>query len=149
MSSEDDPFDELRDVDGNSEGDGDEAEAETTTATGGADPFEELEEFTEDGTDPFEELAQEEAFTQPGSEVDEDAVWEQVTGESEEADVEDVGDDVVHKEKFCQRCEHFSAPPETACTHEGTEIAELVDSNHFRVVNCPVVARRREVGDLE
>ncbi|WP_096394970.1 hypothetical protein [Halorubrum trapanicum] len=46
---------------------------------------------------------------------------------------------VVDKRSYCQRCPHFAAPPETACTHEGTEIVESVDFSRFRVRNCPMV----------
>ncbi|WP_430638963.1 hypothetical protein [Haloferax volcanii] len=54
-------------------------------------------------------------------------------------DGEGVADHVVPKTEFCQRCEHFAAPPELACHHEGTTIVELEDSDHFRVRNCPMV----------
>ena len=46
---------------------------------------------------------------------------------------------VVDKRSYCQRCPHFSAPPETACTHEGTEIVESVDFSRFRVRDCPMI----------
>jgi len=82
--------------------------------------------------------------------VDEEAVWEAfVEGETgpeeqvglgstvEQADESD--EHVVPKADFCQRCPHFADPPETACTHEGTTITEVVDSDHFRVRNCPIV----------
>ena len=46
---------------------------------------------------------------------------------------------VVDKRSYCQRCPHFAAPPETACTHDGTEIVESVDFSRFRVRNCPMV----------
>ncbi|WP_254535690.1 hypothetical protein [Halomarina litorea] len=54
---------------------------------------------------------------------------------------------VVPKAAYCEGCEHFADPPEVACTHEGTRIAELVDREHFRVVDCPVVAEREALGD--
>ena len=46
---------------------------------------------------------------------------------------------VVDKRSYCQRCPHFSAPPETACSHEGTTIVESVDFSRFRVRNCPMI----------
>jgi hypothetical protein len=84
------------------------------------------------------------------ADVDDEAVWESfVEGEAEpEAEVglgaeardaADPDEHVVPKRTFCQRCPHFSAPPETACTHEGTAIVEVVDADHFRVRHCPVV----------
>jgi hypothetical protein len=82
--------------------------------------------------------------------VDDDAVWESFV-EGETGPEEGVGlgaeaeaaaepdEHVVPKRDFCQRCPHFSDPPETACSHEGTTIVEVVDADSFRVRNCPVV----------
>lgn len=52
---------------------------------------------------------------------------------------------VVEKKKYCQKCEYFSPPPNVRCTHEGTTIAELVDVDTFRVIDCPVVAEDEEL----
>jgi hypothetical protein len=82
--------------------------------------------------------------------VDDEAVWESfVEGETDpeervglgaEAErVADPAEHVVPKRDFCQRCPHFAAPPETACTHDGTDIVEVIDTDSFRVRNCPVV----------
>lgn len=82
--------------------------------------------------------------------VDDEAVWESfVEGETGPEDrvglgaeaerAHDSDEHVVPKRDFCQRCPHFAAPPETACTHEGTTIVEVVDTDRFRVRNCPVV----------
>ncbi|WP_049937351.1 hypothetical protein [Haloplanus natans] len=82
--------------------------------------------------------------------VDDEAVWESfVEGETgpeervglgaEAERANDPDERVVPKRDFCQRCPHFAAPPETACTHEGTSIVEAVDTDRFRVRNCPVV----------
>jgi len=82
--------------------------------------------------------------------VDDEAVWESFV-EGETGPEEQVGlgaeaeaapephEHVVPKRDFCQRCPHFSAPPETACSHDGTTIVEVVDADHFRVRNCPIV----------
>ncbi|WP_435070091.1 hypothetical protein [Haloplanus sp. C73] len=81
--------------------------------------------------------------------IDEDAVWE-AFAEGEMAPEAEVGlgstveaaapdEHVVSKREFCQRCPHFSAPPDVACTHEGTTIVEVVDIDDFRVRNCPIV----------
>jgi hypothetical protein len=94
--------------------------------------------------------------------VDADAVWESVLadeddvrptdptgatttpGSTPDTDVETAGEDgteaVVEKQQYCQSCDFFTAPPEVACTHEGSEIAEIVDGRRFRVRNCPVVS---------
>jgi hypothetical protein len=55
---------------------------------------------------------------------------------------------VVEKRSYCQGCEYFSAPPEVHCTHQGTEILEAVDMEHFRVVDCPVVAEDEELENV-
>ncbi|MFC4553052.1 hypothetical protein [Halorussus sp. GCM10023401] len=52
----------------------------------------------------------------------------------------------------CHGCPHFAAPPDVACTHEGTEILELVEADRFRVADCPVVvdgADRLDAADPE
>ncbi|QLD84194.1 hypothetical protein HWV23_00230 [Natronomonas halophila] len=120
------------------------------------DPFDDLGDVeAEDIDDPFEEVDIEE--------IDEDDVWEEITGETDDTDVETVGEAeistgesalaaeaaadeneaIVRKSSYCQKCEFFADPPEVACTNEGTEIVELVDSDRFRVRNCPVVKQRR------
>ncbi|SDM56351.1 hypothetical protein SAMN04487949_2094 [Halogranum gelatinilyticum] len=48
-------------------------------------------------------------------------------------------DETVSKRDYCQKCPHFSEPPEATCTHEGTEIVEVVTVEQFRVRNCPMV----------
>lgn len=57
--------------------------------------------------------------------------WDTGSGETEH---------VVDKRTYCQQCPHFSAPPEVACTHEGTTIVEMVGFDEFRVRNCPMVS---------
>ena len=63
----------------------------------------------------------------------------------EAGSVDDAGatpqEHVVPKKKYCQSCPHFEEPPRLACTHEGTKIVEVVDSERFRVRNCPMVDR--------
>lgn len=92
--------------------------------------------------------------------VDPDEVWERFTGEAErveqkqsealggESVPEDAAEVVeVPKGRFCQTCPHFSAPPETACSHPGTEVLTFVGTDEVRVSNCPVVRERRELGE--
>ncbi|MFB6159655.1 MAG: hypothetical protein ABEJ61_00585 [Haloferacaceae archaeon] len=113
------------------------------------DPFADLDASGEagEGDDPFESV---DVGDLPG-----DDVWSALEGESEPAAQPSVGTDdaeaverddpaadrpdhVVPKASYCQRCEHFTAPPEVACTHEGTEILAVVDAESFRVRGCPV-----------
>ncbi|WP_435194936.1 hypothetical protein [Natronomonas sp. EA1] len=122
-----DPLDELDDV-----------EVES-------DPFTDLGEVTPDD-DPFEDLS-----TETPDEADLSTLLEGPPEEEDDGliapaldeDIEVVnGEAVVPKRRYCEQCEHFSAPPDATCTYEGSEVRELVDMNHFRVYRCPVVARR-------
>ena len=85
-------------------------------------------------------------------EIDPDTVWEQIGSDeppsSEPDPAEDPIERVVDSGTYCQGCEHFSAPPEVRCTHEGTEILEMVDVDRFRVVNCPVVRENERLERL-
>ncbi|GGL25640.1 hypothetical protein GCM10009037_06600 [Halarchaeum grantii] len=49
------------------------------------------------------------------------------------------GDVRVISDRTCHSCEFFADPPDLACTHEGTEIRRVVDTDHYEVVNCPMV----------
>lgn len=91
--------------------------------------------------------------------VQPDAVWERLSEEEPEESefaAEPGRDDhdgravrVVDKRAYCQGCRYFSAPPIVSCTHEGTEIVELVDVDHFRVVDCPVVEENERLAGTE
>lgn len=104
----------------------------------------------EESTDPFEAM--------DVDAVDEESVWESLeTEDPEVADQPEVGsggdaervepsdspvdvpEHLVQKTAYCQRCRFFSDPPDVRCTHEGTTIVEVVDSEHFRVRACPMV----------
>ena len=127
------------------------------------DPFDELDDI-EVEDDPFDELG-DAAVGDPFDEVDvetvdESSVWDALgahedavtdsTVDGDTPDVETEADEqIVPKRSYCEKCEYFSTPPETACTHPGTEIRELVDMFHFRVASCPVVARRRGIDEYD
>lgn len=81
--------------------------------------------------DLFERLADENPSQEPSPDID---------AERDTA--------VVPKNRFCQRCEYFSAPPEVRCNNPGTTIEEVVDSEQFRVRSCPVVADRHGTSDI-
>jgi len=109
--------------------------------------------------DPFESA--DSPFRQVDVEsVEPDEVWERFTGETERVEAkqnealggEEVPEDAaevveVPKGRFCQTCPHFSTPPETACSHPGTELLTFVGTDEVRVSNCPVVRERRELGE--
>lgn len=82
--------------------------------------------------------------------LDSDLVWDEletggVSVESEFADDEHV----APTSGYCERCEYFSAPPEVACGHEGTEIVDMVDIERFTVRNCPKVAEDIAIGEFD
>jgi hypothetical protein len=49
----------------------------------------------------------------------------------------------------CHSCPHFGEPPELACTHEGTDILAMPDSEHFRVADCPMVADEESIDGFD
>jgi len=92
-------------------------------------------------------------FDQAGvSTVDPDVVWEQIESDDPiDASVEtpeEREERVVDTGTFCERCEYFSSPPEVHCTHDGTEIGELVEVGKFRVFDCPKVDEEEQLEDL-
>lgn len=131
--------------------------ADLDEATAGADadaddPFADLDEADADADDPFE--------TMDVETVDDETVWESLESDdpsdpqveqpelgaasgAERVDPAEAHADrpehVVEKASYCQRCRYLSAPPETSCSHDGTEIVEVVDSERFRVRGCPMV----------
>ena len=122
----DDPFAEL-DVD-----------ADDETAEG--DPFESMGTGKVGEEDVWEALDGEASVGADATEFDADAGGEVGDAGAATPGTEATGDEhVVDKRSYCQRCPHFTAPPETACTHEGTEIVESVDFSRFRVRDCPMV----------
>lgn len=129
-----------------------ESEGESSTGSDGVidepdDPFEafdDLEEIEETEVTP-EEI---DRLFEPvdTAEIDEEAVWDTIFGEGDpsgETSETDGVDAIVPKNQYCNRCEYFSEPPETACTYPESEIVELVGVDRFRVSNCPVVAQRQ------
>lgn len=115
-------------------------------SAGEADPFSGM---ADRGGDPFG--AGESVFeaVDVGS-VDADEVWaslaedgdgQRTAGVTRHAD--------VSKHRYCERCEHFSGPPEVRCTRGDTEIVEFLDMETVRLLNCPVVAEQRRLGNEE
>lgn len=114
---------------------------DTTTGEREEDPFDELDDPRSDAGDATRP-ADESFIEMSVDELDEDAIFEELADGQREEDQQTA---VVPKRSYCERCEFFSTPPEVRCTNAGTEIRELVDTDHFRVVDCPVVERRRGV----
>jgi hypothetical protein len=81
--------------------------------------------------------------------IDQETLWQQVTAD-EGFVVEPPSDreDVIEKATYCEKCEFFTEPPTARCTHEGTAILELVDLEHFRVRNCPIVLEEEALENI-
>ena len=106
-----------------------------------ADRMREKREGSDEADDLFEEV--------DVGDVDEETLWEQVATEEEFVTEPPVDrEDVVEKATYCEKCEFFTGPPRTRCTHEGTTILELVDMDHFRVRNCPVVLEEEALENI-
>lgn len=125
-----------------------ESQSEQTVSAAGAedgardstDPFAGLDEPAED---PFDEELFDSVETDA---IDPDRAWASLEGDTPDG----VGDGErtvteVSKRKYCERCEYFSEPPGVGCTHEGTEILGFPDRETVRMVDCPIVAKRREL----
>ncbi|WP_232686192.1 hypothetical protein [Halobacterium zhouii] len=79
-------------------------------------------------------------------EIDEDELWEQLESSGDDplytTEESEGGREVsVVNKRLCHECPHFADPPELSCTHEGTEIDAEVDTERFRVLDCPMVDR--------
>lgn len=97
--------------------------------------------------DPFEGM--DDAFDEmEAGGVDPDEVWQDLASAESRGSVGDATERTyadVSKHSYCEQCPHFSGPPEIRCTHEGTEIVEFLDMDSVRVVDCPIVAERKEI----
>lgn len=141
-----DPFAALeRAVEGEGEGDVTGTGTEPGTAAAGSgppaddDPFERVEVDEVDEEEVWESLAADEGTAAERASIGAGADAERVERDDPGAERPD---HVVEKAAYCQRCRFFSSPPEVRCTHDGTDIVEVVDVDRFRVRGCPMVAQR-------
>lgn len=149
--SEDDPEtsdspDDEAASDGRADGESGDDALETDIDLDDADPALE-DRFVEESVADVDPEAVWERLDDEDAEVTDAAVDALFEGETNDGFLDaDLGDEtseaVVAKRSYCQRCQFFSSPPEVACRNPGTEIVELVDVDHFRVRNCPIVERR-------
>lgn len=97
--------------------------------------------------DPFEGM--EETFEEMDVDsVDPDEIWQDLVSVEGSGSMGKVSERTyadVSKHRYCEQCEFVSEPPDLECTHEGTEIVEFLDMDTVRVVDCPIVAERREL----
>ncbi|WP_238392123.1 hypothetical protein [Halorussus amylolyticus] len=104
------------------------------------DPFESVEVGELDGEKLWEQLAEGDG---------DDGISVAVPPDEPDATGRFAGRDVrTIPKRTCHGCPHFGDPPELACTHEGTDILEMPDTDHFRVADCPMVVDETELGDL-
>lgn len=112
------------------------------------DPFDQLgRDRRED--DPFEHLGERADDTPEEADGE---IWESLSRDQFEPETERRGQRrfaEMSKHSYCERCEFFSEPPDIDCSNEGTDIIEFVDSETVRVADCPIVAEREELADLE
>ncbi|WP_054519826.1 hypothetical protein [Halanaeroarchaeum sulfurireducens] len=130
-------------------GRGDESEETETEDIPEADegPMGELRRDVESKADERKATDAREYFAEMDvGDVDTDEIWADLLfedGEPTEGQFPASGTDEkagqVVTQGLCHRCEYFGDPPQLHCTHEGTEIRELVDMSHYRVTNCPMV----------
>ncbi|MFB6097455.1 MAG: hypothetical protein ABEJ74_08715 [Haloferacaceae archaeon] len=134
------------------------ADGEAPTRREGRAPLDDLsQKVRERRADRASEEADEEDLFEEVDvgDVDVDEVWDELLGEERaEAEGKAVGagtaaeevragdadrraEHVLPKAEFCERCPYLSAPPELGCTHDGTDIVEVTDVEHFRVRGCP------------
>jgi len=102
--------------------------------------FTEVETTELDDGDVWAEL--EESATGGAAEPEPGPALDAGSDAREGADAATSGETVVRKRAYCEQCEYFSEPPEVSCTYPDGEIVELVDTERFKVRNCPIVARR-------
>lgn len=87
------------------------------------------------------------SFDELDGDMDSDRLWSEVEAIENEVETLSRGQSDVHvvDKSMCHGCEYFATPPTVACEHDGTEIEALVEVDQFRVVDCPVVEREREL----
>lgn len=114
-----------------------------TRDIGQQDEEEILESLGDQEGDPF---ADEDLFTDADvTTIDANRVWDSLDeDDSFEPSTTDIQED-VSKHRFCKQCEYFSDPPASHCTHETAEILQYLDMDTVRVLNCPVVAKERQI----
>jgi hypothetical protein len=107
------------------------------------DPFSGMDER---GEDPFG--SGESAFERVDVDhIDADKVWAEIAADDDSETTPESRYAEVSKHRYCEQCEHFSAPPNAHCTNGGTEIMEFLDMETVRLLDCPVVAEQHEIED--
>ncbi|WP_049969900.1 hypothetical protein [Haladaptatus cibarius] len=88
------------------------------------------------------------AFTQESvGDVDVGDIWADLEAEdsgelvvsASQEESEDDRDVRTIPKSTCHGCPNFGDPPSVHCTHEGTNVLTMVDTEQFRVADCPMV----------
>jgi hypothetical protein len=119
------------------------------------DLFTEVDVDDVDDESVWAELAGDDAQAAPDADADVDLSAEPSTDgeplpEESAETTPTVTETIVRKRSYCEKCEYFAEPPEVGCGYPDGEIVELIDTERFKVRNCPIVARRQsgEVADV-
>lgn len=124
--SDDDPFDQLGPTVG------------AESAADLDDAFEQMDVGGPAAEDVWESL--DEHMSDAGTAVDTEGIRKGAASPGAAGPSDHGVEHLVNKRTYCQRCPHFSAPPNAACDHEGTTIVAVVGFDEFRVRNCPMVS---------
>lgn len=146
-------------ADGNGSRQGDREQGEITDGpddegdgTGSEDdelPLEDLaDELRSDWREDLGEVAEDAFIEVEVDEIDRESIWAELEGTADASFEHSAENEerVIPKRSFCHRCRYFAEPPDMSCTHEGTEIIELVDMDHYRVLDCPIVLEYERTG---
>jgi len=143
------PFEDLRDeIDSRMATDDSDTQPEPDVTD--RPPLDELADSVA-ARDSAESVAYDELFEETETaDVDTETVWKQLEANEPLTDVRETSGErrVVLKADYCDSCPYLSDPPEMTCTHEGTEILELIDLDHVAVQNCPIVKENEELEEI-
>ena len=121
-------------------------ESDSPLSGSSPDPDDPFSEMDDRGEDPFG--SGESAFERVDvGHIDADRVWAEIAEDDDSEPTPESRYAEVSKHRYCEQCEHFSAPPNAHCTNEGTEIMEFLDMETVRLLDCPVVAEQHEIED--
>jgi len=121
-------------------------ESDSPPSGSSPDPDDPFSGMDERGEDPFG--SGESAFERVDvGHIDADKVWAEIAADDDSEATPESRYAEVSKHRYCEQCEHFSAPPNAHCTNEGTEIMEFLDMETVRLLDCPVVAEQHEIED--
>lgn len=121
-------------------------ESDSPSSGSSPDPDDPFAGMDDRGEDPFG--SGESAFERVDvGHIDADKVWAEIAADDDSETTPESRYAEVSKHRYCEQCEHFSAPPNAHCTNGGTEIMEFLDMETVRLLDCPVVAEQHEIED--